>query len=122
MKSIEITEQQQNNLLEICEFFFNQEYNYINFENENIYFGKTQEEEHDDIFIEEEYDDIFIDFEEPIIEINWFQFCLTILAPKLYKNNTYKLTAFYNRCLIQKQDHIVNILYQEFLKQKHTNK
>jgi len=111
MKNIKLTENHQSKLLEMCKELF---YQY-----EKIYLGVN---DYDDKL------DGYIYFTDntlgEIINIHWFEFCITTLAVRILCknksviNSSYSKNYFLQNKIINSDEHIVNYLYKEFKKLK----
>lgn len=112
MKSIELTEEHRSKLLEMCNKLF-PEYTLILFDDQSNYYLENEE---------------ILSFcnDNEIIQIHWFEFCMTHLAKKIIpKVTNYNLDSAYDslyNVIYQfwetKHNNIVDYLYEEFKKLK----
>ena len=108
MKSIKLTEEQKDKLLEMCNTLF-PEYDFSMFHNG----------------LNNDLDEFIIDINHlnntHYLSIHWFEFCMTHLAEKIFnqiddEDDIEYRQEFQNTCLISKDQHPIDYLYSEFLK------
>ena len=111
MKQIELTEEHKSKLLEMCKVLFPEYY--------EIYFGEWD--------YNGEFDGYLYFSTETlpnpnVYQIHWFEFCMKILARKIYNNNIGKTKTTYSsfvmECVIINLNHPIDYLYYEFKKLK----
>ena len=126
MESIKLTEEHKSKLLEMCKALF-PEYLEILWDSTNTD-NPIFTDDDEDLkykcrwsidnnlihFLEKESWD---DEENYLIEIHWFEFCMTHLADKILKNNYFKIGAF-SSIVLFKKNHPVDYLYEKFSKLK----